>query len=165
MDPAWINIEKLSLDNYTTWRIRITHLLKKEKLWRIVKGEELKPESSTSPGGTVTNPPATSAGSIEEWEEKDEAALSLLIENVKNICLGYLTSETTHLNWQQLEKIFQNKDVMNRWFLRQKYVNFKMTNGKNVTNHIHEFKLLLEELATVRLVYTEEDQVETLLAS
>ncbi len=56
------NLGKLSFDNYTTWRIRITHLLKKEKLWRVVKGEEIKPQSSTSSRGNETHPPATGAG-------------------------------------------------------------------------------------------------------
>lgn len=84
------NFEILNGDNYTTWRIWITHLLKKEKLWKIVIGEELKPTSTTWANGTITNPPETGAGSIFEWEDRDEAPTSLLIENVKNICLGHL---------------------------------------------------------------------------
>jgi len=40
-----------------------------------------------------------------------------------------------------------------------------MTDGENVTNHIHEYNLLLEELATIGLIYNEEDHIETLLAS
>jgi len=98
--------------------------IKEKKLWRIVKGEEIKPRSSTSPRNTETHPPATSVGSVKEWEENDEVAQSILIENVKNICLGHLTSDTAHLNWQQLEKIFQNKNVINHCFLHRKYVNF-----------------------------------------
>jgi len=49
--------------------------------------------------------------------EKNEVATSLLIENVKNICLGHLTSTTTHDNCLELEKVFQNKDVMNKCYL------------------------------------------------
>jgi superfamily II helicase len=47
----------------------------------------------------------------------------------------------------------------------QEYVNFQVKDGEDVINHIHSFKLLLEELATVGINYNEEDKVETLLAS
>ena len=73
------NIEKLSGANYTTWRIRITHLLKKEKLWKIVTGVEVKPTPTVAPDGTIINPPNTGAGSIAEWEGKDEDATSILL--------------------------------------------------------------------------------------
>lgn len=53
---------------------------------------------------------------------------------------------------------------MNKCYLRRKYVNFQMTDGKDVINHIHLFKLLLEELATLGISYDEEDKIETLLA-
>jgi len=65
------NIEKLNGDNYTTWRIRMTHLLKKEKLWKIIIGEELKPTPTTRSDGTIINPPETCAGSISEWENRE----------------------------------------------------------------------------------------------
>ena len=54
---------------------------------------------------------------------------------------------------------------MNKFYLRRKYVNFQMVDGEDIINHIHSFKLLLEELATVGVVYSEEDKVDTLLAS
>ena len=50
---------------------------------------------------------------------------------------------------------------MNKCYLRRKYVNFQMVDGEDIINHIHSFKLLLEELATVGIVYSEEDKVET----
>jgi hypothetical protein len=166
MDPNLPNIEKLyGLDNYTTWRIQITHLLKKEKLWKIINGVEAKPTSTTAVDGIVTNPPNTSVGSIAKWEEKDENAISILIENIKNVCLGHITYDIARENWEQLAKVFQNKDVMNKCYLRKKYINFQMKDGEDVINHIHSFKLLLEELATVGINYNEEDKVETLLAS
>jgi hypothetical protein len=83
MDPNQTNIEKLSgSDNYTTWCIRITRLLKKEKLWKIITSVEVKPALTIAADGTITNPPNIGASSIAEWEEKDENATSILIENV-----------------------------------------------------------------------------------
>ena len=40
-----------------------------------------------------------------------------------------------------------------------------MKDGKDVINHIHSFKVLLEELATIGINYNEEDKVEILLPS
>lgn len=48
---------------------------------------------------------------------------------------------------------------------KEKMSTLKMIDDKNITNHIHSFKLLLEEWATFGLIYNEEEKVEILLAS
>jgi hypothetical protein len=67
MDPNRTNIEKLPCsNNYTTWHIRLNHLLKKEKLWKIITSVEAKLAPMTAEDGTITNCPNTGAGSIAE---------------------------------------------------------------------------------------------------
>jgi hypothetical protein len=86
------NIERLHGSNYQTLKIHLAYLLKKERLWDLVMGVELKPQNMVAKNGTITDPPATGLGSISNWEDKDRIAQMLIVESVKNVCLGHAWS-------------------------------------------------------------------------
>ena len=69
-------------------------MFKEKKLWKIIIGIEAKPVATTVEDGTITNPPYIGASSIVEWKAKDKNATSILIVNVKNICLRRITHNT-----------------------------------------------------------------------
>jgi hypothetical protein len=86
------NIEKLDGSSYQTWKIHLSYLLKKERLWDLVMGVELKPQNMVATNGTITDPPASGLGSISKWEDKYRIAQMLIVESVKNVCLGHAWS-------------------------------------------------------------------------
>ncbi len=79
------NIEELDGSYYQTWKIHLSYLLQKERLWDLVMGVELKPQNIVATDETMT----TGLGSISNWEDKDRIAQMLIVKSVKNVCLGH----------------------------------------------------------------------------
>jgi hypothetical protein len=80
--------------------------------------------------------------------------------------LGHATSpNSASENWAGFQKVYQTKDLMNKCHPRRHYVNYSMKEGADVKNHLHEFKLFLEELASVGVKYNDDDNIETMLSS
>ncbi len=90
-DQVW-NIEKFDGSNHQTWKIHLSYLLKRERLWDLVMGVELKPQNIVSTDGIITDRPPTGLGPISNWEDKDRIAQMLIVESVKNVCLGHAWS-------------------------------------------------------------------------
>lgn len=55
-------------------------------------GVELKPQNIVSTDGIITDRPPTGLGPISNWEDKDRIAQMLIVESVKNVCLGHAWS-------------------------------------------------------------------------
>jgi hypothetical protein len=70
----------------------LSYLLKRERLWDLVMGVELKPQNIVATDGIITDRPPTGLGSISNWEDKDRIAQMLIVESVKNVCLGHAWS-------------------------------------------------------------------------
>ncbi len=80
--------------------------------------------------------------------------------------LDHATSaDSANENWAGLQKVYQTKYIMNKCHLRKQYVNYSMKEGADIKNHIHEFKLFLEQLALAGVKYNDDDNVETMLSS
>jgi len=82
------------------------------------------------------------------------------------VMLGHATSaDSASENWAGIQKVYQTKDIMNKCHPRKQYVNYIMKEGADIKNHLHEFKLFLEQLASVGVKYNDDDNVETMLSS
>lgn len=87
-------------------KIRLSYLFKKKKKWDLVIGTKVSPTTITSPDGTVPDPPRIGNGSIKDWENKNQTAQMIIVDGVKNSCLGHTTSgEAAHKNWTELQRI------------------------------------------------------------
>ncbi len=127
-------------------------------------GVELKPQNIVTTDGPMTDPPATGLGSISNLGAQRQNCS--IVESVKNVCLGHATSaDSASENWAGLQKVYQTKDIMNKCHPRKQYVNYSMKEGADIKSPFHEFKLFLEQLASVGVKYTDDDNVETMLSS
>jgi hypothetical protein len=82
------------------------------------------------------------------------------------VMLGHATSaDRASENWAGLQNFYETKDIMNKCHPRKQYVNYSMKEGAIIKSHFHEFKLFLEQLASVGVKYNDDDNVETMLSS
>jgi len=72
------------------------------------------------------------------------------------------SADSASQNWAGLQKVYQTEDIMNA---RKQYVDYSMKEGADIKNHLHQFKLFLEQLASLWVKYNDDDNVETMLSS
>jgi hypothetical protein len=158
------HVDKLDGENYSTWRTRITFTLKREKLWSIVDGNEIKP---VAPTGVNAPPlPTTGQGSIIDWDDRNLFALTILVNSVKNSCLHHITRvATAKETWDELQAIYQVSNISNRVYLRRKFIKLKMDDDKSMSEHIHMFRSVLDELIVVGVTIQDDEQLETFFGS
>ena len=94
MASVTLQIEKLSKDNYDTWRQQIEAILVKNDHWDFVDGSNVKP-AEVALLADASNQAAVTANctSILEWEKKDRKAKADLI-------LAILPSELCYVKLQ-----------------------------------------------------------------
>jgi hypothetical protein len=68
-------------DNYSTWKIKITFVLKKNKVWSIVDGSKPKPIAPIEE--CVIPLLSTRLGNIVDWEDRNMFDQKMLINGVK----------------------------------------------------------------------------------
>lgn len=101
----------LDKDNYSTWKIRITFVLKKNKIWSIVDGSKPNPLVPIE----ICAIPLPSTRNIVHWEDRNMFAQKILINGVKNYCLHHIArSNTTEEGWDELETIYRVHNISNR---------------------------------------------------
>jgi len=95
------HIDILDKDNYSTWKIRINFVLKKEKVWSIEDGSKPKPIAPTE--ACAIPLPSTRLKSLVDREDRNMFAQQILINGVRNYFLHHITrSNTTKVGWDEL---------------------------------------------------------------
>jgi hypothetical protein len=85
---------------------------------------------------------------------------------VKNSCLHHITRVATAKEaWDELQTIYQVSNISNRLYLRRKFIKLKMDDDKSMSEHIHMFRSVLDELIAVGVTIQDDEQLETFLGS
>ena len=115
-------VERLDLDNYATWRVRMRFLLISKGLWSAVSGED-------------TN------------ADNDQKALALLGLYVKEHHLPLMERcKTAKEAWQQFEAVYQAKSNARKLQLRKELVQLKMGPGEPLTKYVGRAKDIQDQL-------------------
>lgn len=126
-----IHMDKLSNENYFTWKYRMEMLLKKEGIWKTITG---------------TRPTATSS-TLEKWLEMDEKATALIGLSVHDNQLQHIRNETTAKgSWEALKRYREQGTLVNTTTLMRKLWDLKLKEDENPQMHIQEMTSLLQKL-------------------
>lgn len=130
-----LSFEKLSNENYFTWKYRMEMLLKKEMVWRTL--------SETQPAATETTARAT-------WLEKDEKAMALIGLSVMDNQLQHIrNSKTAKESWDSLKSFHEQKTLVNKTTLMRKLWDLKLTEDTTPQTHIQEMTNILQKLVDI----------------
>ena len=145
-------IDKLTTQNYSTWKFQTKHLLLAKGLYSIVDGSEEEP--------------TTGDDAKKDYQRRKQKAFSHLALGVSSE-LVYLISDCEEPNeaWKRLKEHFERDTVANKLFLKKQYFRSVMREGELISNHIKHMKELTDKLAAIKAPISEEDQVVTLLGS
>ena len=137
-------IEKLDVDNYATWSIRMRALLITKGLWGVCKETPADLEAGRAP---------------------DEKALAMIILCVKDCHLSTLAKcQTAKEAWDTLEQVYQAKSNARRLQLKRELNALSKGEDEPLTSYVARAKAIRDQLVAVGHTISDEDVVLPLLA-
>ena len=74
--------------------------------------------------------------------------------------------ETTAMGvWKALEEDYQTKTLPNMIYLKQRFVSYKMIESKSIEENLDTFLKLVDDLASLNIEVSDEDQAIQILTS
>ena len=145
--------EKLTAENYHTWKFNMKMFLIGKDLWEIVNGFETLDENAT-------------AEEKRKFKKRENLALASVCLSVSSSLQIYVRSaETGKEAWDSLAKHFQQKTLSRKIQLRRKLYSAKLEKGSDMVEHINAVKTIAEHLEAIGDPIAEHDLVIILISS
>ena len=152
-DEVGFRVEKLTGDNYHSWKFQMKMCLIGKDLWEIVTGTEVLEEEAT---------PAEQRN----FRKRENLALaSVCLSVVSNLQIYVRSARSGKEAWDNLEKHFEVKSLSRKIFYRRKLYSARMEKGTNMLSHVNYIKTLSEHLEAVDDAVAEKDLVIILISS
>eukprot|EP00794_Sanderia_malayensis_P016556 gene16556-biopygen13988 len=146
-------VERLTGDNYHTWKFQMKMQLIGKNLWEIVTGDEVLGAQAT-------------ALEQQKHKRRENQALASICLSVSTENQIYVRSAVTAKDaWNSLEQRFEKKSLAHKIFYRRKLYAAKMEKGTAMINHVNHIKTLAEHLDAVGDPIVEKDLVIILISS
>ena len=140
-------IEKLTVENYHSWKFNIKMSLIGKDLWEIVQGTETLAEDD-------------SAEEQRKFKKRENLALASVCLSVTTPLQIYVRSaKSAKEAWDNLQKQFEAKSRSKKIFYRRKLYSTRMQKGTDMTEHINFLKTIADQLEAVEDPVSEEDLV------
>ena len=162
------HISKFDGTYFNIWQHRLTLVFKAEKLWSVVSGDEPLPITLNAIQIAAGTPalPATGAGSISNWEERDTLSLTIINNCLENNIVSHIQSyKTSNEAWKELKSVFESQDAITKMYLKDKLHTLKMKENESVTKHIHVFRSHMEQLLVAGCPTQDDEAILTLMRS
>lgn len=133
--------EKLNARNYFTWKFRMEHYLKAEKLWNAIVTDE--PEIKSTVCGSISN-----QAELTKWSDDDEQALARIVLCIDNTQVTHLrTAESARDAWDALKEYHEKDTLTNRICIMRRIRSTKLVEGGNIEQHINDMTDMFQKLA------------------
>ena len=111
--------------------------------------------------GTTKKP---SSMKNEEWNKLDRKAIATICQYlVKNVCFNVFEEKTTKGLWKKIHDLYEKNRASNKVFLMKKLYNLKMKEGASVAEHLNEFNIITNQLASIKIILDDEIRVILLM--
>lgn len=145
--------EKLTAENYHTWKFNMKMLLIGKDLWEIVNGSEVLQEDAT-------------AEEKRKFKKRENLALASVCLSISASLQIYVRSaENEKEAWDSLAKHFQQKTLSRKIQLRRKLYSIKLKKGSDMVEHINAVKTIAEHLDAIGDPISEHDLIIILISS
>lgn len=124
------NIEKLTEDNYESWKIQMRSVLVCNDMWEYVNGTIQR----SSDNETV-------------WIAKDQKALALIVLSVSRGQLNYVKkAETSEAAWIELKRVHESKGPVRKATLYKQLYRMRKDRETSMNNYVNSFSNKAEQL-------------------
>ena len=95
-----------------------------------------------------------------------EKPLVLSVNGLMTMCFIMLLLKRQHMIYgKKLEGLYDRKSATNKAFMFHKLVNLKYKEGSPIPEHLNEIKSIVNQLASMKIVFDDELQALMLLSS
>lgn len=141
------NVQKLNNDNYGVWSFKMELLLKKEKIWDVIKLEVPTPVDS-------------------KWLENDEQALSSIGLNIEDNQISHIRGATSAKEaWDRLKDYHQKSSLLSVVLLFKQLASLRLTDGGDMEKHLADFADITDKLSALGEIVKDKLQCTFLLMS
>ena len=99
-------------------------------------------------------------------KEKDTRARNLICSSLTNMVLRKVMRATTAMGvWKAFEADYQTKTLPNRIYLKQSFASYRMLESKSIEENLDVFLKLVDDLASLNIQVSDEDQAIQILTS
>ena len=145
--------ERLTADNYQSWKFRCMMALKGKDLWEITNGEEIfdaeAPEDLRR-----------------RWKKRDSQAHSLVCLGVSDPLQIYVrTTKNAKEAWDSLSGHFEEKSLSKMIYYRRKMYESKLKTGESMIDHINKLQSIRESMEALDDPVSDRDFVMILMSS
>ena len=151
-------------EEYSIWKYRMTHLLKKEGLWEMIEGtgdEDTDEEAKDKKGKSKEE--VELRRKKKRLEEKAHALIVLHISDEQNSHIMNCTNARSA--WTKLEQANQAGNVTNTTILRRKLTGTKMPENGDLRKHIYELRKITRQLQDCGVSIGDDELTAALLNS
>jgi len=153
VDDLGFKAEKLTAENYHSWKFNMKMYLIGKDLWEIVDGTNTLNDDATEK-------------EKKDFKKGENRALAMICLSIStNLQIYVRSAETPKQAWDSLEKHFQQKTLSKKIFYRRKLYASRMTSGQDMTEHVNHIKTLAEHLQAIDDEIAEKDLVIILISS
>ena len=153
IEDSGFKVDKLTGNNYHTWKFQMKMCLIGKDLWGIVTGDE-------------TLNPGASNQEQQKFRRRENLALASICLSISSDIQIYVRSAGNAKEaWTSLEQHFERKSLAHKIFYRRKLYAAKMEKGNSMINHVNYVKTLSEHLDAVGDPIQEKDLVIILISS
>ncbi|XP_071648509.1 uncharacterized protein [Temnothorax longispinosus] len=130
------NLEKLTEDNFDSWKLQMKSVLIYNELWGYVSGTKIRREPADL-----------------EWSAKDEKALALIVLSVTKSQLSNIKkARTAKEAWDQLSKIYESRGPVRRATLYKQLYRMKKEPGVAMSKYVNDFTSKAEQLEEAGII-------------
>lgn len=149
MESKNLIIEKLTNNNYFTWKYQMELVLVKEELWDVLIGEA-----------------PTTVRALSLWNKKDAKARATIGLSVQKDQLVHIRDKSTALQtWIALKNALEKDTLTNRVSLYKRIAMHRMKDTSKMEDHINELVSLFQKLSDLGEQATDQWKIGMLFAS
>ena len=114
----------------------------------ILKDQYLPIEGVSKKPTTMTN---------EDWKKLDKKAIVSIRQYLaKNVYFNVAGETSAEGLWKKLRDLYEKNTASNKVFLMKKLYNLKMKEGASVAEHLNEFNIIINQLASIKIALDDE---------
>lgn len=173
------SIDKLTGDNFSSWKFRLQLILMDRGLWEIVDGSEVSPtptgtgigklDGNSGDGASSSSSVVGGNGNVQlDWKKRDNQALAQIALTVSNSELIHIrNAKSSHDAWNKICSVYEAKGLAAKVYLRRRFFNVKYIDNGNssLQSHINLVRDLADQLDAIGAGVSDEDVAMTLLCS
>jgi hypothetical protein len=134
------------ISNYLQWKVRITSVLKENKLWLFAN--------------TIVPIPASDPIALDVHEVKEAKAQRIILDRVRDHLIPHLVEKKTAKDmWDALKNLYEAKNENRKMALQDKLHSTRMAKGESVASYLTRVAQMKDDLAVVGEVIPDSELV------